>query len=348
MNAPHCLFAANIPLTPPPPPPLPPLPPPPQVIGNIMAAVATCTAATTGLGMLELYKLLQKKPVEAHYETNISMATAQYNWNEAPFSKRGASSLGAVTMERVYGGVKGLFALGRHTVPPRFSPADKFVVRGGALTYANGATPPPSTPLAPTATLGELEAALGALLGFPVSLDAFQMNVRTVTGADGEESTEMDANISGLNPASRKKRFVDLFAAALTPAPAGEGAGAGAAKAAKERAERIALIQARGYLLFQSESPKGDVWNVRAAAMDWGEEEVLAQQKGWAAYVEEAKREQASALALFDAEMAAAAVDAPEKLAGAQERRSILEGQKEPASGPIDVYSSPPLVFYFD
>ena len=297
--------------------------------------------------MLELYKLLQKKPVEAHYETNISMATAQYNWNEAPSTKRGSPALGEVTLERLHAGVKGLFALGRHTVPPRFSPADKFVVRGGALTLANGATPPPTTPLAPTATLGELEAALGTLLGFPVSLDAFQMNVRTVAGADGEESTEMDAFVSGLNPASRRKRFVDLFAAALTPSTPAP-APAGAARAAKERADRIALIQARGYLLFQSESPKGDVWNVRAAAMDWGEEEVLAQQKGWAAYVEEAKREQASALALFDAEMAAAAVDAPEKLAGAQERRSILEGQKEPASGPIDVYSSPPLVFYFD
>ena len=63
---------------------------------------------------------------------------------------------------------------------------------------------------------------------------------------------------------------------------------------------------------------------------------------------EEARREQANALELFDAEMAEAKVSAPERLAGAQERRSILEGRKEPASAPTDVYSSPPLVFYFD
>jgi hypothetical protein len=324
-----------------------------------MAAVATCTAATTGLGMLELYKVLQKKPAEAHFEPSLVMSTGQYTWCEAPFPKRGSSEVGVVTLEREHLGVRGLFALGRHTVPPRFGSADKFVVRGGTLTLANGAPSPPTTPLAPTATLAELEAALGTLLGFPVSLDAFQMNVRTALTAEGEETTVMDANVSGLNPASRKKRFVDLFAAALTPTPPpAEGAGGGAAaaaKAAKERAERIALIRARGYLLFQAEVPRGDVWNVRAADMDFGDEEVLrrlppprAPQKGWADYVEEARREQANALELFDAEMAEAKVSAPERLAGAQERRSILEGRKEPASAPTDVYSSPPLVFYFD
>jgi len=54
-----------------------------MIAGNIIPAIATTTAAVTGLVMLEMYKVLQRKPVEKLRNGNFSLGTNSYMMFEA-------------------------------------------------------------------------------------------------------------------------------------------------------------------------------------------------------------------------------------------------------------------------
>jgi len=64
-----------------------------MIAGRIIPAIATTTAAVTGLVMLEMFKVLQKKPVEALRNGNFSLGTNAYMLFEADPPKTDKSKI---------------------------------------------------------------------------------------------------------------------------------------------------------------------------------------------------------------------------------------------------------------
>jgi len=54
------------------------------IVGRIVPAIATTTALATGLVMLELYKVLQNKPIEAFRDSNVNLGINQFAAFEPP------------------------------------------------------------------------------------------------------------------------------------------------------------------------------------------------------------------------------------------------------------------------
>eukprot|EP00043_Microstomoeca_roanoka_P005478 m.55979 g.55979 ORF g.55979 m.55979 type:complete len:1262 (-) comp12981_c0_seq1:328-4113(-) len=59
-----------------------------MIAGRIIPAIATSTASVTGLVMLELYKLLQKKPLESYRNANYDLGANTYFRFEPPAAKK--------------------------------------------------------------------------------------------------------------------------------------------------------------------------------------------------------------------------------------------------------------------
>ena len=49
-----------------------------MIAGNIIPAIATTTASVTGLVMMEMFKVLQKKPVDKMRNGNYNLGTNSY------------------------------------------------------------------------------------------------------------------------------------------------------------------------------------------------------------------------------------------------------------------------------
>lgn len=63
-----------------------------MIAGRIIPAIATSTASVTGLVMMELYKLVQKKPLEAYRNANYDLGANTYFFFEPPSAKKITSS----------------------------------------------------------------------------------------------------------------------------------------------------------------------------------------------------------------------------------------------------------------